>query len=219
MGIRGKFPLSFFLFGDKMGFNEFIRKTLTNKRGYKYHTYQTEYKDEIFSLYHYNTLILKVDLKNKEILFYRIYSFSDSQAISETLWELHLGYYIYKRKITKWIDENTKIIYKSEFGETKKYVCLKCEKLIHQDRILVLNYSGKVFILFLKEIDDYIKTWCKNLRKFWLMINGEEKILANRDLNYIAKVWVLEKDNLLFYLTNSQNILEKAYKKLLVNEI
>ena len=219
MGIRGISPYPFFLFGDKMGFNEFIRKTLANKRGYKYHTYQTEYKNEIFSLYHYNELILKVDLKNKEILFYRIYSFSDGQAISKTLWELHLGYYIYQGRITKWIDEDTKIIYESEFPKAKKYVCLKCEKLIYQDRILALNYSGKVFILFLKEIDDYIKMWCQSYRKFWLKVNGEEKILTDKKLNYIAKVWVLEKDNLLFYLINSKNILERAYKKLLVNKI
>jgi len=71
-----------------MGFYEFIEKTLARRRGYKYHTYQTEIDGDIFKLYHYGVKILEVNLRKRKILDYLITSFSDAQAISKTLYEL-----------------------------------------------------------------------------------------------------------------------------------
>jgi len=51
-----------------MNFGEFIDKTISKNRGYKYHTYQTEIWGDTFELYHCGTKILSVNLKKKEVL-------------------------------------------------------------------------------------------------------------------------------------------------------
>jgi len=85
-----------------MGFCEFIEKSLSRNRGYKYHTYQTEISGNFFKLYHYGTKILEVDLDKKKVLDYFIYSKSDADAISLALWKIGLkNYFIHRYSLYK----------------------------------------------------------------------------------------------------------------------
>ena len=85
-----------------MGLQEIIEKTLDKKRGYKYHTYQTNYDSvailggvtiDIFSLYHYGTLIFRWDLKrNTPTHLYEI-STSDSCAVRKAMHAMPNNYF------------------------------------------------------------------------------------------------------------------------------
>jgi len=79
-----------------LGFSEFIEKTLKKGRGYRYHTYETEFDGDEFRLYHYGTLILSASLSEKKVKRCLITSISDSQAISRCLQILGLPYLVYK---------------------------------------------------------------------------------------------------------------------------
>ena len=65
-------------------------------RGYRYHTYETEFDGDEFRLYHYGTLILSASLSEKKVKRWLITSISDSQAISRCLQILGLPYLVYK---------------------------------------------------------------------------------------------------------------------------
>jgi len=69
---------------------------LERGRGYKYHTYETEFDGDEFKLYHYSTLILSASLSEKRVKRWLITSISDSQAISMCLQILGLPYLVYK---------------------------------------------------------------------------------------------------------------------------
>lgn len=78
-----------------MAFADFIERSLYNRKGYKYHTYQTEFENSIFILRHYGTTILKVDLDctPSRVIYSNICSVSDGMAISNTLWRIGIHYY------------------------------------------------------------------------------------------------------------------------------
>jgi len=79
-----------------MNFNNLVEKTLKRGRGYKYHTYETEFDGDEFRLYHYGTLILSASLREKKVKRWLITSISDSQAISRCLQILGLPYLVYR---------------------------------------------------------------------------------------------------------------------------
>jgi len=85
-----------------MNFREFIRKTIRKERGYKYHTYRTEFNGDIFKLWHHGTMILSASLKKKKVEDWFIMSISDSQAISICLWILELPYIVHKWKVIQY---------------------------------------------------------------------------------------------------------------------
>jgi len=74
-----------------MAFWDIIKKTLLNKRGYKYRyrygepCYETEFEDNRFKLYHYGTKILEFDTQENIVTYIGGYSLSDFQAIEEAL--------------------------------------------------------------------------------------------------------------------------------------
>ena len=90
-----------------MSFRDFIDATIINKRGYKYHTYETLYKrhninTEVFKLFHYGANILTIKMEpTMEVTHATITSVSDRDAINKTLDEIYkikqrfLGYAIY----------------------------------------------------------------------------------------------------------------------------
>jgi len=82
-----------------LGFSEFIKKTLENCRGYKYHTYETEFDGDEFRLYHYGTLILSASLKERKVKDWRLTSISDGQAVSSCLSILGLPYMVYRWEV------------------------------------------------------------------------------------------------------------------------
>lgn len=69
-----------------------VEKTLENRRGYKYHTYETELTErdgsEVFSLYHYGTRILSVDLSEKSLIRSRTTSVSDRDMVNIALCQI-----------------------------------------------------------------------------------------------------------------------------------
>lgn len=73
-----------------MDFSDFIKKTLENGRGYKYHKYQTEYDGKIFKLHHYHTKILEVETSNSKMEIKEYYdgSVSDKQATNRALYAI-----------------------------------------------------------------------------------------------------------------------------------
>ena len=88
-----------------MTFEDFIERFLYNRKGYKYHTYQTEFEDSVFILKHHGTVILKVDLDSKppKVIYHYIhnppcnrtldFSVSDSRAIFCVLWKIGISSY------------------------------------------------------------------------------------------------------------------------------
>ena len=79
-----------------LNFSEFIEKTIKRGRGYRYHTYETEFDGDVFKLYHHGTLILSASLSKKKVKRWLITSISDSQAISRCLCILGLPYLVCK---------------------------------------------------------------------------------------------------------------------------
>ena len=111
-------------------FKEFVEKTLEKRRGYAYGSYNTRgcrwgrYL-EVFSLAHYNTEILRVELDSKwegrvTGLSYEGFSFSDKQAVCKTmcklcaemLFESDIAFSTdFNRVLLKTSDESRRLIY------------------------------------------------------------------------------------------------------------
>jgi len=189
-----------------MAFSNFIKKSLSRKRGYKYRTYKTEIEKNIFKLYHCYKKILEIDLKKKEILYYYIYSNSDKNAIDMTLMILDIDAFTYKKHIFKTIN------YKN---------------LTFYIRLEDLKYLNKVKTFF-SQFDKKTLEKINNL-SFNSLINLVEKIINNKiDKNYVYKILKLsknireafkKKDELLsktiVYLKNAV-LINKDYSKKLV---
>lgn len=75
-----------------------IKKTLRKRRGYSYHTYRTSFVEESESeeicVYHYGTLILRVDLVRGVPTFFRITSVSDRDMINVALRQIDTRNYM-----------------------------------------------------------------------------------------------------------------------------
>lgn len=92
-----------------MAFSDFIERSLYNRRGYKYNTYQTEFRGSVFVLIHYRTVILKVDLDSTppKVIHCNITSISDNNAVSSALWRIGINqYYITYRHNLYYIPAN-----------------------------------------------------------------------------------------------------------------
>jgi len=107
---------------------ELIRKTIRKGRGYKYHTYHTEYEDDIITLHHYGTPLIYFSVIKKlgNGLPFKIgkgWSVSDKVAISDCLRvieeSLNLDSYYYVRcassyKRSKWVRFEKEILQEND---------------------------------------------------------------------------------------------------------
>jgi len=142
-----------------MNFRELIEKTVAKKRGYKYHTYKTDYDDIILKLYHYGTKILELDTKAKKVLRYHIWGFSDQMAISRTLWILQFPYYTYSGRI--WYRINAKGVW---FSIPVEY----------QDRA---KQIVKILRLFSTK-DLYDLSWIRNIWRYLISVDVTKSLLS-----------------------------------------
>jgi len=183
-----------------MGFCEFIEKTLNNERGYKYHTYQTYYDEElmengssrrVFELTHYGTTILKVDLEKRKILNFFVCSQSDRQAISKALWKLGLNYYLNDGRLVRELGKD-----KYEFVEfirdgwysssgVEYFKVYKCKRIYKEGKFYALQNGSKFFIFTTNE--NY------NNRIFYIKQNEEKTILCDRELYYLEEIKLINE--------------------------
>lgn len=201
-----------------MGFCEFIEKTLKNERGYKYHTYQTFYDGKIFKLTHYGTTILKVDLEKKKILNFFVCSQSDGQAISSALWKLGLDYHLNNGRLVRKLGKD-----KYEFVEfirdgwysssgVEYFKVYKCKRIYKEGKFYALQNGSKFFIFTTNE--NY------NNRIFYIKQNEEKTILCDRELYYLEEINLInENNNLLIHTNNLKELIEKAKKIAIVNQL
>jgi len=85
-----------------MDFSERIERTLEKRRGYSWgRSYRTEYEGSIFTLRHYGTITLQVDLDRRAVLRSYIYGVSDRESVSSTLEILELSdrYLVFKGEV------------------------------------------------------------------------------------------------------------------------
>ena len=202
-----------------MDFYEFIEKTLEKKRGYKYHTYETIFHRKILELYHYGTLILKVDVEKKKVLYYLITSFSDKIAIEKTLSVLRLNVYtIYRSKMYEEVD-GLFIPFTNDKKERNELI----EKIKRLDKrlksqIKKLNYSSifKIADLFkdndVHEIENEIK---KRLKISEKVVKKYE--MARKKLEKVDDGELLEFDNVFIITTKDSRFV--IIPKLMKNKI
>jgi CRISPR/Cas system CMR-associated protein Cmr5 small subunit len=79
-----------------MNFVEFLQKTEEKKRGYTHRVYKTILEKDILTFCHYNTVILKANLKTKKVLYFYGWSSSDLDSIAVARYVYNL-----KGKFTK----------------------------------------------------------------------------------------------------------------------
>lgn len=207
-----------------MNFEKFIEKTTNRKRGFKYHTYRTEYDGNNFKLFHYGTLILEI--KNGEVEYWRITSLSDKNAISKSLWVVSIGdekgknpttgIDLYKNKIT-----TTKL----KNGEEKRYIYIKKEgKMISWRSYEFLGIEKyelkevekkvnkyKYGLICVKDEDGEYYTFKEKTkrRKLKLGVNGQKVLLMTNDFDKIR-----EEDK-----EESKKGIEQVINELMVEEL
>jgi len=208
-----------------MNFDLLIEKTIRNEKGYKYHTYYTEFdKDKkIFSLYHYGTKILELDIQNQKVISYYIYSVSDKIAITRTFWTLSFnfkifeGYYVYRNQIFMDKDNNDVLI--KEDGTY--YEIYKCKIFYRNKNLFVAidKQNKKVFAFLLKNAEDVDIYKKKRFIKLYLGLNNNINYITHLKDYGTAEIKMLDNDNLLNYTNNLKEIIQKAKIKSIVEAL
>ncbi len=202
-----------------MGFNEFIEKTLSKRRGYKYHTYETVYDGKTFELYHYGCLILQVDMEKKKITDLYVSSVSDRDAINRALWIMGLGDWRAKLGwgIIREIDDETfecvERFYKYDRNWVSHSLYHKCKKIYQDGRLVLLQNSKRIFLFILEEK-------VRN-RIFWVREDKEteEKSLYDRKFSYICYKKEINLNSLFRYTNNLDKAIEMAKIKAIIDEL
>lgn len=162
-----------------------VKKTLRNRRGYKYHTYETAFTEEdgsdVFSLRHYGTLILKVTLSEGALVYSRVTSVSDRDMVNIALGQIGTKNRMHATKdhgVKEIVSENRFLRHVSGRIRTSSRISLfdRSERVDRDGSALAVEnlYTGKV---------EAFETSTRR-RKFWLkrgVGDGEKPELYGRE--------------------------------------
>ena len=209
-----------------MNFKKYIGKTIINKRGYKWgKSYQTIYNNDTFTLIHYGTDILEVDLNTRKITHFYTCSFSDNNAINNCLVALRihtilagLGYAKVMRSELV-ISYNGLIIpyFKSEkFFDKYKKLNKSQKRLVRNLTKLNLNNKLKFINLFIdSEFDVFEKIFSKFIKHSNSIKNALDKYYKAYYSMPTSKLIKLNNKNSYVYL---QSKYDKTTSMIYIND-
>jgi len=165
-----------------MNFSQLIKKTIEKRRGYKYHTYQTDVKNSVFRLYHYGTCILEVDLEKKNVISYA-YSKSDSEAIDGTIWALHDAgflkdeYYLHRGSLFRLGEVKLMGKTYSIMSKIEHYECF----------VKLIKFNDEEIVAKILDIIDKLKNKEKHFEDFFTHLKSGNILVFYRKLCGIKK--------------------------------